>query len=95
MTVQNGSNRCEINQVLSLEEGELAWQTFNQRFNTLFGDDFRDAAGQLCHIHHGEYGMDKVNMYQSSINFDGMPLDLVVIKLKLNSRLNLNIFHKS
>lgn len=58
-------------------------------------DDFRDAAGQLCHIHHGKYGMDKVNMYQSSINFDGMPLDLVVIKLKLNSRLNLNIFHKS
>ena len=30
MTVQNGSNWCKINQVLSLEEGESAWQTFTK-----------------------------------------------------------------
>ena len=81
MTVQNGSNRCKINQVLSLKEGESAWQTFNQRFNALFGEDCRDAASRLCHIRRGEFGMDKVNTYLSSIKFDGMPLDLVTIKL--------------
>ena len=81
MTVQNGSNQCKINQVLSLEEGESVWQTFNQRFDVLFGEDCRDAAGWLCHIHHGEFGMDKVNMYLSSIKFNGMPPDLVTIKL--------------
>ena len=79
--VQNGSNRCKINQVLSLEEGELAWKTFNKRFDALFGEDCRVAAGQLCHIHCGEYGINKVNTHLSSINFDGMPLNLVVIKL--------------
>ena len=81
MTVQNGSNWCKINQVLSLEEGESAWQTFNQGFDALFREDCRDAAGRLCHICCGEFGMDKVNMYWSSIKFNGMPLDLVVIKL--------------
>ena len=66
MTVQNGSNWCKINQVLSLEEGESAWQTFNQRLDALFGENCRDAAGQLCHICHGEF-IPKPNHFQGNI----------------------------
>lgn len=81
VSVQNGSIRCKISQVFSMGEGESAWQTFNKRFDALFGEDCRDASGRLCHIRRGEYGMDKVSTYLSSINFDDMPLDLVAIKL--------------
>ena len=36
----------------------------------------------LYHIHHGEHGMDNVNNYLASIDFNIFPCDLVAIKLE-------------
>ena len=81
MTISHGSKRCKIYEVLSGPEGENAWHTFNQRFDALFGEDCRDEEGRLHHICHGEYGMDKVIKYLSTMDLGSLLLDLVDIKL--------------
>lgn len=81
MTISHGSKRCKIYEVLSGPEGENAWHTFNQQFDALFGEDCRDEEGRLHHIRRGEYGIDKVIKYLSTIDLGSLSLDLVDIKL--------------
>ena len=56
VTIQNSSNK--INQVMTMEQHDNAWQTFNKRFDTLFGEDCHNATGWLHQIHCGEYGIE-------------------------------------
>ena len=66
---------------MTSDEGEDTWQTFNKRFDALFAEDCRDGQGRLHHIRRGEFGMDKVVQYLSTLDINLLPLDLVAKKL--------------
>jgi hypothetical protein len=66
---------------MSGNEGEDTWQTFNKRFDALFAEDCRDGQGRLHHIRRGEFGMDMVVQYLSTLDITLLPLDLVAKKL--------------
>jgi hypothetical protein len=66
--------------VLGGPEYESPWQTFNKRFDALVAEDYHDEAGQLHHICCGKHGMDKVNNYLASIDFNALLLDLAAIE---------------
>jgi hypothetical protein len=76
-----GNKRSKIYLVMTSDEGEDTWQTFNKRFDALFAEDCHDGQGRLHHIHHGEFGMDKVVQYLSTLDINLLPLDLVAKKL--------------
>ena len=62
-------------------EGEDTWQTFNKRFDALFVEDCHDGQGWLHHIRRGEFGMDMVVQYLSTLDINLLLLDLVAKKL--------------
>jgi hypothetical protein len=66
---------------MTSDEGEDTWQTFNKRFDALFAEDCRDGQGRLHHIRCGEFGMDKVVQYLSTLDINLLPFDLVAKKL--------------
>lgn len=69
--------------VLNSEPRDTAHETFNRRFDALFGEDCRDSAGRLQYIRNGKLGMGLVCAYLSKCDWsDGFPLDLVEIKLQ-------------
>ena len=72
-----------IYHVMTTVNGDDAWQTFNRRFDLLFGDDLQNAEGRLLHIRRGKHGMGAVCIYLQSIDLDtpGLFHDLMVIKL--------------
>ena len=76
-----GNKRSKIYLVMTSDEGEDTWQTFNKRFDALFAEDCHDGQGQLHHIRCGEFGMDKVVQYLSTLDINLLPLDLVAKKL--------------
>ena len=49
-SVQNGTKEDKIWRVMNMEEGETAHETFNRRFDAMFGEDSRDAAGHLQYV---------------------------------------------
>jgi len=57
-------------------------ETFNRRFDALFGEDCRDPHGRLHHVCQGKLGMGLIVLYLSKINWDSFPLDLVELKLQ-------------
>ena|ERR1700691_2239636 len=73
----------QIYHVMKNVTGDDEWQTFNHRFDLLFGEDLRDAEGCLLHIRRGKYGMDAVCTYLKGIDLDtpGLFHDLMAIKL--------------
>ena len=73
-----GNKRSKIYLVMTSDEGEDTWQTFNKWFDALFAEDCHDEQRQL---HHGEFGMDKVVQYLSTLDINLLPLDLVAKKL--------------
>src|ERR1700683_1016804 len=76
-----GNKRSKIHLVKTSNEGEDTWQTFNKWFDALFAEDCHDGQGQLHHIHHGEFSMDMVAQYLSTLDINLLPLDLVAKKL--------------
>ena len=72
-----------IYHVMTTVNGDDAWQTFNRRFDLLFGDDLRNVEGRLLHIRRGKYGMDVVCIYLRSIDLEtpGLFHDLMALKL--------------
>ena len=69
--------------VMHSEEGETAQETFNRCFDAMFGEDCRDTAGHLQHVHRGKLGLVNVCAYLSKIDWaDNFPLDIVEIKLQ-------------
>ena len=81
INVPIGNKRSKIYLVMTGDEGEDTWQTFNKRFDALFAEDCHKGQGQLHHIHRGEFGMDKVVQYLSALDINSLPLDLVAKKL--------------
>ena len=82
-SVQTGTKDDKIYLVMNSAEGEDAFETFNRRFDVMFGEDCRDPAGRLQHIRRGKLGMGVVCSYLSNIDcVKGFPLDLVEIKLQ-------------
>jgi hypothetical protein len=78
--------------VFSRDEEETQWQTFNSRFDAVFGDDCRDPKTKKLHfIRRGPHGMGHVCEYLKTIHLEDpdLPLDLVIGKL---SRLNNELF---
>lgn len=81
--VQQATKDDKIWSVMNTDEGETAYETFNRRFDAMFGEDCRDSTGRLQHVRKGKFGMAVVCMYLSKCDWaDGFPLDLVDIKLQ-------------
>jgi hypothetical protein len=81
--VQQATKDDKIWCVMNTDQGETAYETFNRRFDAMFGEDCRDSAGRLQHVRKGKFGMNVVCLYLSKCDWaDGFPLDLVDIKLQ-------------
>jgi hypothetical protein len=82
--VPYGTTEDKIWIVLNTAERETPWETFNHRFDAVFGEDCRDVNGRLHLLRQGKYGMGAVCMYLSRISWtsSGFPLDLAEIKLR-------------
>ena|SRR5229473_4250549 len=81
--VPKGSKDNKIWSVLNTKEGDIPHETFNHRFDALFGEDCRDSGGRLLHVRQGKLGMGLVISYLSKIDWAaGFPLDLVELKLQ-------------
>jgi hypothetical protein len=82
-SVPNATTQDKIWIVMHTQEGETTFETFNKRFDALFGEDCRDADGHLHHIRQGKNGMGLVCAYLNKIKWtSNIPLDLVEIKLQ-------------
>ncbi|KAF8234643.1 hypothetical protein L208DRAFT_1376796 [Tricholoma matsutake] len=57
-SIPNALHDGKINHVLMTVEGEEFFETFNRRFDILFGEHCWGENGRLVHIQHGKYGMD-------------------------------------
>jgi hypothetical protein len=80
-SVPNGSKEDKIWAAMNSDEGETPHETFNKRFDAMFGEDCRDLHGHLHHVRHGKLGMGLVCSYLSNLDWTSFPLDLVEIKL--------------
>ena len=82
-SVQQGTKEDKIWSIMNTEECETAHETFNRRFDAMFGEDCRDDAGCLLYICKGKLGLGRVCSYLSKIDWaDDFPLDIVEIKLQ-------------
>ena len=78
-----GTKEDKIWTVMHTEECETAHETFNRRFDAMFGEDCRDTTGRLQHIRKGKLGLGSVSAYLSKVDWaDNFPLDIVEIKLQ-------------
>jgi hypothetical protein len=78
-----GMKEDKIWTVMHTGEGETAHETFNRRFDAMFGEDCRDTAGRLQHVRRGRLGLGNVCTYLSKIDWaDNFPLNIVEIKLQ-------------
>jgi hypothetical protein len=80
--VSKGSRDDKIWTVMNTKEGDTPHETFNRRFDALFGEDCRDSHGRLHHVRQGKLGMGLIVSYLSKINWTDFPLDLVELKLR-------------
>lgn len=68
---------------MNTEECETSHETFNRRFDAMFGEDCRDDAGRLQYVRKGKFGLGRVCSYLTKIDWeDNFPLDIVEIKLQ-------------
>lgn len=80
--VPKGSKTDKIWSVMNTEEGDSPHETFNRRFDALFGEDCRDSHGRLHHVRQGKLGMGLVVSSLSKVDWTNFPLDLVELKLQ-------------
>jgi hypothetical protein len=82
-SIQQGTKDDKIWCVMNAGERDTAHETFNRRFDAMFGEDCRDSDGRLLHIRRGKLGMALVASYLSKIDWaHDFPLDIVEIKLQ-------------
>lgn len=82
-SIPQGTKADKIWNVMKTDERETVFETFNSRFDAMFGEDCRDSDGHLLHLRRGKLGITSVCSYLGKINWDdGFPLDLVEIKLQ-------------
>jgi hypothetical protein len=81
--VPKASKSDKIWTVMSSDECDIPHESFNRRFDALFGEDCRDTNGRLHYIRQGKFGMGIIVAYLSRINWAAdFPLDLVELKLQ-------------
>lgn len=81
-SVPNGSKDDKIWAVINLDDGKTPHETFNKRFDAMFGEDCCDLHGRLHHVHCGRLGIGLVCSYLTKIDWADFPLDLAEIKLQ-------------
>jgi hypothetical protein len=82
-SVPKGSKDDKIWSVMNTDELDTPHETFNRRFDAMFGEDCRNSDGHLHYVRQGKLGMGLVVPYLSKINWTtGFPLDLVELKLQ-------------
>ncbi|KAH9907683.1 uncharacterized protein BXZ73DRAFT_60252 [Epithele typhae] len=60
-SVPIGNENDKIYIIMTKTHGDTAWETFNRRFDILFGEDCRDpVTGRLHHLRRGACGLDMV-----------------------------------
>ena len=83
VSVPLGTKEDKIWTVMNMAEGDTAHETFNKRFDAMFGEDCRNSVGHLQYIRRGKHGLGLVCSYLSSIDWtDYFPLNIVKIKLQ-------------
>ncbi|KAG6863128.1 hypothetical protein C0993_012772 [Termitomyces sp. T159_Od127] len=83
LSVKPGTKGDKIWSVMNTEQGETLHETFNRRFDAMFGEDCRDSSGRLEHVRRGKLGLGLVCSYLAKLDWaDGFPLDIVEIKLE-------------
>jgi hypothetical protein len=82
LSVPNGSKEDKIWTVMNSDDGETPHETFNKRFDAMFGEDCRDLQGRLHHVRRGKLGMGLVCSYLTKLDWTDFPLDLAEIKLR-------------
>jgi hypothetical protein len=80
--ISKGSEDDKIWSVMNTGEGDTSHETFNRRFDALFGEDCCDSHGHLHYVRQGKLGMGLVASYLSKIDWTDFPLDLVELKLQ-------------
>jgi hypothetical protein len=80
-SVPKGTKDNKIWSVMNSAESEIPHETFNRRFDALFGEDCRDSDGRLQYVRQGKLGLGLVVSYLSKINWTSFPLDLIELKL--------------
>jgi hypothetical protein len=89
-SVPLASAEDKIYEVMTGEEGENTWHTFNRRFDAIFGQDCRDEQGRLHYLRRGQFGMGIVCKYLQNMDLatGDIPFDLMVMKLhRLNDEI--------
>lgn len=81
-SVPLGSTEDKIWAVMNSDDGETPHETFNKRFDAMFGEDCRDLHGRLHHVRRGKLGMGLVCSYLTNLDWTDLPLDLAEIKLQ-------------
>lgn len=83
-TVPLAEKSGKIYTVIRTSTGDTAWETFDKRFNALYGADQYDRETQrLLHIERGKYGLDAVCQYLTlAVGIDGIPHALMMPKLE-------------
>jgi hypothetical protein len=83
LSIPQGTKGDKIWNVMKGDECDTAHETFNMRFDVMFGEDCRDSSGRLHHISRGKFELGCVCLYLAKIDWsDDFPLDLVEIKLQ-------------
>ena len=81
-SVPNGSKEDKIWAVMHSDNSETPHETFNKRFNAMFGEDCHDLHGRLHYVCHGKLGIGLVCSYLTKLDWTDFPLDLAEIKLR-------------
>ena len=66
-SVPEATRKDHIYEVMTTVTGDSLWETFNRRFDILFGEDCRDQEGQLHLIRRGKSGMHAVGNYLRTV----------------------------
>lgn len=56
-TVPESTKEGKLYEVMTTMNGDSHWETFNRRFDNLFGEHCRDKNGRLYHLRRGKYGL--------------------------------------
>ncbi|TRM56516.1 hypothetical protein BD626DRAFT_541286 [Schizophyllum amplum] len=82
-SIPSAEKSGKIYKIITGPQKESAWMTFNSRFDVLFGEDCRDAEGNLLNIERGRFGMDAVSNYVArTVVAQGMLHVPMMIKLE-------------
>lgn len=81
-SVQQGMKEDIIWTMMNADERDTPHETFNRRFDAMFGEDCWDSAGRLHYIRKGKHGLGLVCSFLSKLDWaNSFPLDIVEIKL--------------